>query len=60
MFRKAALLEISRSYFLTGVAGLQPTVCNASVNEFLTKLLKGALKFTENSLEVISNLFPFQ
>ena len=59
MLQKVALLEISRSHLLTGVAGLQSTVSNASTNEFLTKFLKGTLKFSENFQEVISNGFPF-
>ena len=33
MFRKKALLEISRGSLLTEVAGLQYTVCNATKNE---------------------------
>ena len=33
---------------------------NATKNEHLVKFLKGALKFTENSREVISNGFPYQ
>ena len=59
MLRKEALLEISRSHLLTGVAGLQSIACNACKNELLTKFLKDALKFTENFQEVISNVFAF-
>ena len=59
MLRKVALLEISICHLLTGVAGLQYTVSNASTNEFLAKFLKGALKFTENFQEVIPNGFLF-
>ena len=59
MLRKVALLEISRYHLLTGVAGLQSTVSNASTNEFLIKFLKGTLKFTEHFQEAISNGFPF-
>ena len=52
MFRKIAVLEISGSPLLIGVAGLQYTVCNAPKNELLTKFLECALKFTENFQEV--------
>ena len=55
MFRKAALLEISSSPLLTGVAGSQYTVCSATKSE-----LRSALKLTENVQEVISHGFPFQ
>ena len=48
MFRKVAFLEISRNPLLTGVAGLQYTVCNATKNELQTKFLKCALKLIEN------------
>ena len=34
--------------------------CNATKNELLTKFLNGALKLTENFVEVISNGFPHQ
>ena len=57
MVRKVALLEMSRNHLLTGVSGLPSTVFNASKNEIPTKFLKGALKFTENFQEVISNGF---
>ena len=60
MFRKAASLEMSRSPPLTGVAILKYTVCNATKNKILTKLLKCALKLTENFQEVISNEVPYQ
>ena len=59
MLQKVVVLEISRSHLLTGVAGLESTVCNASKNKLLIKFLKGALKLTENLQEVISNGFPF-
>ena len=49
MFRKMAFLEISRSPFLTGVAGLQYSVCNATKNKLLTKFLKCALKLAKIS-----------
>ena len=55
-----AFLEISKSPLLTGVAGLQYTVCNATKNELLTKFLKCALKLTENFQEVISTEVPYQ
>ena len=48
MFRKVAFPEISRNPLLTGVAGLQYTVCNATKNELQTKFLKCALKLIEN------------
>ena len=48
MFRKVAFLEISRNPLLTGVAGLQYRVCNATEKELQTKFLKCALKLTEN------------
>ena len=51
MFRKVAFLEISRSFLLTGVAGLQYTVCNATKNELLTKFRKCAFKLKENFQE---------
>ena len=60
MFRKVAFLEISRRPLLTGVAGLQYSVCNATDNELLTKFLKYALKHTENSQEIISTEVPYQ
>ena len=60
MFRKVAFLEISRSPLLTGVAGLQYSVCNATKNELLTKFLKYALKLTENFQKVISTEVPYQ
>ena len=59
-FRKVALLEISKSPHLTGVAGLQYTVCNATKSDFLIKFLKGALKPLENFPETISNGVPYQ
>ena len=59
MFRKVAFLEISKSVLLTAVAGLQPTVYNATKNELLTQFVKGALKLTENFQEMISNGVPF-
>ena len=60
MFRKVALLEISRSSLLTGVASLQYTFCDATKYELLTKFLEGALKFTENFQEAIFNEVPYQ
>ena len=35
-------------------------VCNATKNQILIKLLKGALKLTEEIQEVISNEVPYQ
>ena len=55
MFRKVA-----RSPLLTGVAGLQYTVCKTTENELLTKFLKCVLKLTENFQEVISTEVPYQ
>ena len=60
MFRKVALLEISRSSLLTRVASLQYSFCNATKYELLTKFLEGAFKFTENFQDVISNGVPYQ
>ena len=60
MFRKVTLLEISRSLLVTGVAGLQYTVCNATRNSLLTKLLKGVLKHIKNFQEVVSYKVPYQ
>ena len=60
MFRKVPFLEISRSPLLTGVAGLQYSVCSVTKNELLTKFLKYALKLTKNLQEVISTEFPYQ
>ena len=60
MFRKVTSLEISRSPLLTGVAGLQDAVCNATKNKVLTKFIKSALKLTENFQEVISTGAPCQ
>ena len=60
MFQKVAFLEISRGPLLTGVAGLQCTVCNATKNELLTKFLKCDLKLTENFQEVISTEVTYQ
>ena len=57
MLQKVVLVEIWRSHYLAGVAVLLFTVYNDSENEILAKLLKGALKFTENFQEVISNGF---
>ena len=58
MFRKVALLEISRSPLLTGITGLQCIVCNTTKNELLTKFLKATLKLTENFQDEISNVVP--
>ena len=60
MFRKVALLEISRSSILTRVVSLLYTFCNATTYELLTKFLDGAFMFTENFQEVISNGVPYQ
>ena len=60
MFRIVAFLEIWRSPLLTGVAGLQYTVCNATKSELLTKFLQCALKLTENFQEVIFTKVPYQ
>ena len=60
MFRKVAFLEISTSPLLTGVAGLQYSVCNATKNKLLTKFLKCVLKLTENFQQVISTKGPYQ
>ena len=60
MFRNVAFLEISRSFLLTGVAGLQYTVCNATKNELLTKFRKCAFKLKEISKKVISTVVPYQ
>ena len=46
MFRKVALLEISKSSLLMIFAGLQYIVCNG--------------KFTENFQEVVSNMVLYQ
>ena len=59
MFQKMAFLEISRSP-LTGVSGLEYSVCNAHKNKLLTKFLKCALKLTENFQEVTSTEGPHQ
>ena len=48
MFQKVAVPVISRCPFLTGVAGLQYTVCKANKDEHATKFVKGALKLKEN------------
>ena len=60
MFRKVALVEISRSPLLPRVAGLQYTFCNATKNELVTKFLEGAFKHTENFQEVIPSGVPYQ
>ena len=60
MFRKVALLEISRSPLLPRVAGLEYTFCNTTKNELLTKFHEGAFKLKENFQEVISNGVPYQ
>ena len=60
MFRNAAFLGISRRLLLTGVAGLQYSVCNASKNKLLTKFIECALKLTEHFQEVISTKVPYQ
>ena len=57
LFRKVALLEISRSLLFIGVAGLQYTVCNATRNKLLTKFLKGVLRLIENLQELVSKRF---
>ena len=56
MFRKVALLEISRNILCTGVSALEYTSCNATKNKLLTKFLKSALKLTEYFQEVNSNV----
>ena len=60
MFQNVAFLETSRSLLLTGVAGWQCTVCNATKNKLLTKFLKCALKLTENFQDVKSTEAPYQ
>ena len=55
MFRRVAFLEILRSTLLTGLEGLQYTVCNATKSELLTKFLKIDLKLTENFPQVVTN-----
>ena len=60
MFRKVAFIEISRRPLLTGVAGLQYSVYNATENELLTKFLKYVLKLIENFQEIISTEVPYQ
>ena len=60
MFRKVALLEISRSPLLPRIAGLQYTFCKATKDELLTKFLEGAFKLTENVQEMISNGVSYQ
>ena len=47
MFRKAALLEILKSPFLTGAQALTVQSLSASKNELLTKFLKVGIKITE-------------
>ena len=63
MFRKVALLEISRISLLTRgnslTRGLQYTFCNATKYELPTKFLERTFKFTENFQEVISNGVPY-
>ena len=59
MFQKMAFLEISTSP-LTGVSGLEYSVCNAHKNKLLIKFLKCALKLTENFQEVTSTEGPHQ
>ena len=54
LFQKETFLEIARRYILTGLAGLQSTICNTTKNKLQTKFLKGALKLKENLQEVIS------
>ena len=54
-FQKVALLKISRSPHLTGVAASNPTK-----KELVTKVLKGPLILTENFQEVISNGVHYQ
>ena len=48
MFRKVALIEISRNSLLIEVSSLQPTGCNATKNERLTKFFTDVLKILEN------------
>ena len=60
MFRKLALLEISRGPLLTRVAGLQYTFCNATKYELLTKFPEGVFTLTENFQEAISNRVPYE
>ena len=56
IFQKVAVLEISRSPLLIGVAGLQFTVCNNAKNGLLTTFLEGAsLELSENFQKVVSN-----
>ena len=61
MLRNVAFPEISTSPLLTGVAGLQYTVCKATKIKLLTKFLsKYALNLTENFQEVIYTEVPYQ
>ena len=57
MFRKVALLEILKSPLLTGVQAYS-SECEFFLKQ-TPKLLKGALKLTENFEEVISNGAPY-
>ena len=50
MFRKEALLEISRNLLLNGVADSQRTGCRATKNKHLANLFKDILKIQENVL----------
>ena len=65
MFRKLALLEISRGPLLTRVAGnaihfAEYTFCNATKYELLTKFPEGVFTLTENFQEAISNRVPYE
>ena len=58
-FQKVALLEISRSPLLTGVAVYRIQFPNFQ-KKLLTKFFKGALKLTVNFQEMISIGVPYQ
>ena len=60
LLRGVAFLEILRITLLTGLEGLQYTICNATKSELLTKFLKVDLKLTENFQEVVTNGISYQ
>ena len=53
MFRKVALLEISKNFHLTGAEGLQSTGCNATKNKLLINFLKSLLKTLSSAIEFL-------
>ena len=62
-FPKVALLQTKRNSLLTSLSGLQPTGCNATKSELITRFLKDVydnkMKIPENFQEEFYNIVFF-